>query len=355
MPPPVPSVGSLFAGAYDVLAEIGVGSFGRVYQARRRSTGQIVALKALRIEDGGADGAVERHAERFRRETALYADLTHPNIVQLLDAGESEDGVLYAVFEYVPGGTLKDVLAVEGLLTWREAARLMAQVLDALACAHAHGVVHRDLKPENIMITQTGARRNAMIVDFGLAGFVADRERARGGRLTATHDMMGTPCYAAPEQLRGEPPSPRADLYSWGLILLETLTGEPAISGASPQEVIHQQLGLDPVPLPASIRDRRLRRLLEATVAKRVERRTARVDELLDALDERGAPPATPPQARDAERRQVTVVCCGVTFASASGVALDLEELDHLLHVQHAVLDGIARAGGVVTACSRIA
>jgi TOMM system kinase/cyclase fusion protein len=348
MPHSLPTVGTVFADVYDVLAEIGVGSFGRVYQARRRSTGQLVALKTLRIDDVAADAAPERQVERFRRETALYADLAHPNIVRLLDAAETADGLLYAVFEYVPGRTLKDVLAVEGALAPREASRLMAQVLDALACAHAHGVVHRDLKPENIMVAQTGARRNAMIVDFGLAGFLADR--AGASRLSGTHEMMGTPCYAAPEQLRGEPPSPRADLYSWGLIFLETLTGEPAIVGASPQEVIHRQLGLDPVPVPSSIRDRRLRRLLEATVAKRADRRTARVEDLLDALEESGSARVATPRTGEAERRQVTVVCCGVTFVGGSAGGLDLEELDHLLHVQHAVLDEIAsRTGGVVT------
>src|SRR5262245_31584580 len=112
----LPSVGTVFAGGYDVLAELGVGSFGHVYQARRRTTGQLVALKLLRTDDG----EVERHVERFRRETALYADLAHPHIVQLLDAGRTDDGLLYAVFEYVPGSTLKDVLAIEGSLSWRE-------------------------------------------------------------------------------------------------------------------------------------------------------------------------------------------------------------------------------------------
>ncbi len=340
-----PIAGALFEGAYEIVAEIGSGSFGRVHQARRRTTGQLVALKTVRSADA-------RQAERFRREVALYAELAHPNIVGMLDWGTSSDGLLYAVFEFLPGRTLKELLATDGALSWRETARLMAQVLDALASAHARGIVHRDLKPENVMITQTGARRNAVVLDFGLGGFTADRARGNAPRITQTQEMMGTPCYAAPEQLRGEPPSARADLYAWGLILLECLTGEPAIGGASPQDVIHRQLGLDPVPIPPCIRDRRLRRLLESVTAKRVERRTARIEDILEALESDAtlASPVPAADAGDAERRQVTVVCCGITFTGARGAMLDVEELDHLLHVQHAVLAEVAsRTGGVVT------
>src|SRR5262249_60422171 len=102
------------------------------------------------------------------------------------------DGLLYAVFEFVPGSTLKDILAQEGKLSPRDAIRLMTQVLDALSCAHAHGVVHRDLKPANIMITKTGAWRNAMVLDFGLGGFVRDVENQSVPRLTAPHEWLGT-------------------------------------------------------------------------------------------------------------------------------------------------------------------
>ena len=90
--------------------------------------------------------------------------------MRLIDSGEAEDGTLYTVFEYVPGATLREVLARKGGLGWELARHLMTQVLDALACAHARGVVHRDLKPENIMVTQTGAQRNALVLDFGLGG-----------------------------------------------------------------------------------------------------------------------------------------------------------------------------------------
>src|SRR5204863_3788116 len=135
-----------------------------------------------------------------------------------------------------------------GRLGWELARHLMTQVLDALACAHARGVVHRDLKPENIMVTQTGAQRNALVLDFGLGGLARAVEDWSLPRLTATREILGTPSYAAPEQLRGEPVSTRSDLYAWGLILLECLTGELALQGQSMHEVIVKQLSPEPVP-----------------------------------------------------------------------------------------------------------
>src|SRR5690242_2981208 len=130
------SIAASLAGAYDDLAEIARGSFGRIYKARRCSTGQLVALKTMDELEHDPSGARVRRIERFRREMTLYADLTHPNIVGLVDSGETEAGTLYAVFEFVPGRTLREVLESEGTLGWREACRVMGQVLDALACAH---------------------------------------------------------------------------------------------------------------------------------------------------------------------------------------------------------------------------
>src|SRR5262249_22097390 len=160
----MPSIGSIFEGRYEILAPLGEGSFGRVYKGRQVSTGQAVAIKVLRFWEGDAPASVENQVARFRREMRLCAELAHPNIVRLIDSGQSEDGMLYAVFEYVPGSTLREILGTDGRLAWEVARHLMTQVLDALACAHARGVVHRDLKPENIMVPRTGAHRNAMVL-----------------------------------------------------------------------------------------------------------------------------------------------------------------------------------------------
>src|SRR5437773_9069182 len=246
----MPSVGSILEGRYEILAQLAEGSFGQVYKGRQRSTGQAVAIKVLRFREGDAPANVENQIARFRREMRVSAELSHPNIVRLIDSGESDAGLLYAVFEHVPGSTLREILVTEGRLSWGVARHLMIQVLDALACAHAHGVVHRDLKPANIMVTKTGAQQNAMVLDFGLGGLAREVQDWSLPRLTATREILGTPAYAAPEQLRGEPVSTRSDLYAWGLILLECLTGELALQGQSTHEVIVQQLSPEPVPIP---------------------------------------------------------------------------------------------------------
>src|SRR5262245_18744447 len=142
------AVGTVFQGSYEILSPLGAGRFGWVYKARQRSTGQDVAIKILRLLPGDTPADIENQHARFRREMRLCAGLSHPNIVRLIDSGEAVDGMLYAVFEHVPGTTLREVLAEERTLQVPEALHLMTQVLDALACAHARGVVHRDLKPD---------------------------------------------------------------------------------------------------------------------------------------------------------------------------------------------------------------
>ena len=353
-----PSVGTIFQGGYEILSELGQGSFGQVYKARQLSTGQIVAVKLLRMTRVGDDGDVRNRIERFRRETRVCAELSHPNIVRLIDSGETADGALYTVFEFVPGGTLKDVLLAEGPLGVAEAVHLMAQVLDALSCAHARGVVHRDLKPENIMVTKTGARRNALVLDFGLGGFARDADAWMQPRITATQEALGTPCYAAPEQLRGEPPSTCSDLYSWGLILLECLTGDIPVRGASIQEVVMKQLGPEPVAIPQWLRNHRLGRVLELVTAKRAEKRDVAIDRLLQMLTTIGvgelpAPSGLRPNEGivERERRQLTIVCCRITISSNNGRQLDIEEVDQLLQAQRSALaDRAARSGGAVAA-----
>src|SRR5262249_9487815 len=175
-------------------------------------------------------------------------------------------------------------------------------------------------------------------------------------RLTATREMMGTPCYAAPEQLRGEPPSTRSDLYSWGLILLECLTGELAVGGASAHEVILRQLGPDPIAIPDWLRGQRLGRLLQVLTAKQVEKRDVTIDGLLETLDRlaprelQDAPTVVRADALpEGERRQLPIMCCLLTVSSLDGQRLELEELDELLHAQHAIYaEQAARNGGQI-------
>ncbi|MBI3784375.1 MAG: TOMM system kinase/cyclase fusion protein, partial [Deltaproteobacteria bacterium] len=215
---------------------------------------------------------------------------------------------------------------------------------------------HRDLKPENIMISKTGFRRNAVVLDFGLGGFVQDVTLSESARLTASHEMLGTPTYAAPEQLRGEDPTPRVDLYSWGLIFLECVTGSIPVHGSTAHEVIVEQLDKKPVPMPAWLRNHPLQRVLSAATAKEVEQRAPDADHLLELLmaipiaeipvpggETRSAVPAV------RERRQVTIVCCRITVSSIHGADLDIEELDHLQQAERVRLsEAAAQSGGDV-------
>ncbi|WP_224361287.1 TOMM system kinase/cyclase fusion protein [Hyalangium versicolor] len=339
------TTGTVFQDRYEVLSKIGEGGFGQVYRARQRTTHHEVAIKVLRALHTTND----THIARFQREMQLCAQLYHPNIVRLVDSGRVEPDLLYTVFEYVPGKTLTDVLVAEGALPPPEAAQLMLQVLDALACAHKKDVIHRDLKPQNIMVTTTGARRNAMVLDFGL-GTLPSEQQEELAKITRTREVLGTPTYAAPEQLRGEPVSPSSDLYSWGLIFLECLTGRRAVDGATLQQVIYKQLGPEPVVIPDWLERHRLGRLLRKVTNKNPEQRILKAELVMRELeactaegwpvDEAGPRAPTPaqlavldtlPSTREGERRQLTALCCSLRFSNGEGQALDEEDLDRLL------------------------
>jgi TOMM system kinase/cyclase fusion protein len=361
--------GTVFQDRYEILSKLGEGGFGQVYRARQLVTHHEVAIKVLRA----VHATNESHVARFQREMQLCAQLFHPNIVRLMDSGHPKPELMYAVFEYVPGQTLTDVLAQEGALPPWEAAHVMLQVLDALACAHNKGVIHRDLKPQNIMITTTGVRRNALVLDFGLGTLPTDSPEELA-RITRTREVLGTPPYAAPEQLRGETVKDRSDLYSWGLIFLECLTGQRAVDGATLQQVIYKQLGPEPIAVPKWMENHRLGRLLKKVTAKDPDQRDITVQAVMQELEACSAegwplseaPLKTPvpwqgPLSSDptiisrteGERRQLTVVCCSLRLSSQEGQEKDEEDLDRLLRSLHATCTDIARrydarVGGVL-------
>ncbi len=276
------SIGDVFQDRYEVLSKISEGGFGEVFRAKQLATGQIVALKTLRAQHFEPH---ERQLARFRREVKLCAALHHPHIVGLIDFGVTDDGLLYTIFAYVPGRDLKTVLKEDGPLAPGELKRLMGQVLDALSCAHSAGIVHRDLKPGNIMIVSTGARPNAMVLDFGIGAILPSAGDLDGGRLTATFEQLGTPAYAAPELLRGKPAEPASDLYAWGLVYIECMTGKRAVAGKSAGESIHEQLSSQPIAIPAALLNHHLGALLSLATNKRVEHRQITAGGLLRQLE----------------------------------------------------------------------
>ncbi|WP_256219072.1 TOMM system kinase/cyclase fusion protein [Variovorax sp. 770b2] len=324
---------------YDLLDVLGAGGYGTVYRAMQRHTGTVVAVKVVKVQDG------QQRVARFHRETRLCAALHHPHIVQLLDKGEQGDCV-YGVFEYVPGETLRSLVRRRGSLTATETGHLMAEVLDALDCAHRAGIVHRDLKPDNVMVTFTGAMPHAKVLDFGISTVIPLHKGLQFPTLTMAEECLGTPSYTAPEQLRGEPPSVRSDLYAWGLMFLECLTGAPAVRGESTAEIFHQQLSPLEVPLPAEIAAHPVAALLRHALKKKADERCGsaatllaelgrlRLDNLVGALrsaqqqqqlhNDPLTRTAASPRAFS-EKRQLTVLCCSVAVWPDAGEGEDSE------------------------------
>ncbi len=356
---------------YDLLDLIGKGGFGIVYRACQASTGQIVALKLLQLSESLAPNERSRQIQRFEREAQLCAQLRHPHIVRLLDKGHTDQHQVYVVFEFVPGETLKEFLSHHGPISPQETSDLMGQVLDALASAHAHGVVHRDLKPHNIMITSSGPRRHATILDFGVAAFTPEARQHDYRTLTLTHEALGTPSYSAPEQLRGEPPTVKSDLYTWGLVFLECLTGKTVMRGGSLAEVFHKQLGSSEVALPPAIAGHPLADLLRRVLRKNPRDRAEQAERLYNDLrkihvhnlvgDLQGVWPSTLDEeaptgplnynplisSSQRERRQVTVLCCNLRIFALGAAHPDLELLEALQRDQlNQLLDTSVKFGG---------
>lgn len=219
LPPPTIEELAEFFPQLELLGYLGRGGMGVVYQARQRSLDRLVALKLLAPERAG-DPAFAR---RFAREARSLAALNHPHIVAVYDSGEA-GGYFYLLMEYVDGQNLREVLRKRRLEPV-EALDLIGPVCDALERAHRRGIIHRDIKPENLLIDRTGVVK---IADFGISRMLGEavEEQAAGGAapLQAPTLAVGTPAYAAPEQLAAAPLDPRADLYSLGVVLCEMLT-----------------------------------------------------------------------------------------------------------------------------------
>lgn len=233
-------------GPFQIEAEIGRGGMGVVYRARDERLDRIVAIKAIAPQLS----ADRDRMEVFRREARTIAQLNHPHIAQIHQIYEHEQHS-YLVLEYVPGQSLAERLRGGGALEVTDALRLCAQVARAMEAAHARGIVHRDLKPDNIRVTEDGV---AKVLDFGIAlaapkPIAPDAATVRGapdGLAEAQGSIAGTPGYMPPEQCRGERVDARADIFSFGCVMYECLTGARAISGDTDADIIAATLTEDP-------------------------------------------------------------------------------------------------------------
>jgi tRNA A-37 threonylcarbamoyl transferase component Bud32 len=293
---------------YGIVHTLGGGGMAKVYLANDEVLDRDVALKVLREQF--ADD--EEFVERFKREAQSAAALSHPNIVQVYDRGEAEDGASYIAMEYVPGGTLKERISRSGPLEPGVAASLALHIAVALSAAHERGVVHRDIKPHNVLLTTTG---DAKVADFGIA------RAASAATISQTNVVLGTASYMSPEQALGEPATPKSDLYSLGIVLYEMLTGELPYTAESPVAVSMKHVMEPPRP-PKEVNPRipeGLNALAVKLLAKDPENRYADAGELAEDL--RRAREGLPPIAarNDAGATRVATQASVPTLRVAAG------------------------------------
>jgi serine/threonine-protein kinase len=235
--PDVDRLIAALADRYRIERELGAGGMATVYLAADLKHDREVALKVLRPELAASLGP-----DRFPREIRILAKLQHPHVLPLLDSGEAA-GFLYYVMPYVDGESLRHRLDREGELPIHDAIRILREVGDALAYAHARGVMHRDIKPDNVMLSG----RHALVTDFGVAKAVSD---AGADKLTTVGVAVGTPAYMSPEQATAEIRiDHRSDIYALGILAYELLTGYPPFTAPTAQGVLSAQVLERPVPL----------------------------------------------------------------------------------------------------------
>ncbi len=266
---------------YRIVGKLGKGAMATVYKAMQLSLNRAVAVKVLPARSSGDMDFVER----FYKEGQAAAKLSHNNIVQAIDVGETPDGRHYFAMEYLDGRTLYEIMqpppAGEGRnFSEAEALDITIQMADALAHAHRRGLIHRDVKPKNIILTPEGV---AKLTDLGLARDVSDKQAAEGEAGKA----YGTPYYISPEQIRGEIDiDHRADIYSLGATLYHLITGRPPFEGDSPSAVMHRHLK-DPLTPPDHLNvalGAGISEVVEYSMAKNRNERYQTVEQMLEDL-----------------------------------------------------------------------
>ncbi|HET6508834.1 MAG TPA: protein kinase [Baekduia sp.] len=267
-------VGTLLNGRYRLDAQIGTGGMSTVYRAFDTVLERQVAIKLMHREIASDSDQLER----FRREARAVAQLNHPHIVTVIDAGE-DDNMPYIVFEYVEGETLKDRIRRYGRLPIQESIAYAIEIARALGVAHDRGIVHRDVKPQNVLVDEEGS---AKVTDFGIARTL-DQEG-----LTADGRVLGTTDYVSPEQALGHPVTGQSDLYSLGIVLFEMLTGDVPFKGDNQVAVAmkHVREQLPDVRIRRPEVSSALAAVLERATAKETEQRYPDDRALIAALEE---------------------------------------------------------------------
>jgi serine/threonine-protein kinase len=285
-------LGKTLIGKYRVDEKLSEGGMGAVYRGTHVLMDKTVAIKVLRP----SLAADEKIVARFSREARAASKISHPNAIAVTDIGESEEGIVFLVMEFLAGKTLKDVIRQEGPMSLERAVDIMKQVGDALKVAHDQGVVHRDLKSDNIMLISATVGDHPKVLDFGIAKII--EPETPDAELTAPNLVIGTPQYMSPEQCsQSSYIDSRSDIYSFGVILYEMLVGHVPFTGESPTMVMLKHLQ-EPVPsvldersdIPASID-----KVISRAMAKVPDNRYQTITDLLEDLTiAAGVPMRTP-------------------------------------------------------------
>lgn len=247
-----PLLGTLVAGRYRVIKPLGEGGMGQVYLAEHEAIEKKVALKVLKREYSEKPDIVTR----FQQEAISASRIKHPNVLDVFDFGQLDNGCFFLAMEFLEGHDLAVELEQQRVLSPERGVRIALQICRALSAAHSKGVVHRDMKPENVFLQRTADGEEIVkIVDFGIAQLRTAEEAAASQpqrrRLTKTGMIFGTPEYMAPEQVTGEPVDHRADLYAMGAVLYECVTGRTPLTADTPYQMIARLL--EDAPDPPSV------------------------------------------------------------------------------------------------------
>ncbi len=299
-------------GPYEILSPLGAGGMGEVYKARDTRLDRFVAVKVLPEHIAKREDL----RQRFEREARAVASLNHPHICVLHDIG-NQDGTGYMVMEHLEGETLAARIA-RGALPFDQALQLATQIADALDRAHRAGVTHRDVKPANLMLTRDGVK----VLDFGLAksgSKPAPTEQTLTAALTTEGSVLGTPQYMAPEQFEGKEADTRSDIWAFGAVLYEMVTGEKAFQGKSYSSLVGAILSADPRPmLVKPFTPPALERLVRRCLAKEPEDRYQSMRDVV--LDLRMPPQETAAMpARTSRWPWAVAAVCLVVAALAVG------------------------------------
>ena len=254
----------VIAPEYEIVELIGSGGMGTVYKARISGTQSQVAIKVLDnelLKDSAA-------RKRFRREAEAISSLESPNLISINAIKQTETGAPYIVMEYHPGKDLSAVIAADDEIKQNRILNIASQICEALMCAHERGIIHRDVKPSNVLIDEN---ETVKLTDFGIAT-IESKVDSPSKNLTRTGEIFGSPNYMSPEQCEGETVDKRSDIYSFGCLLYEMITGKPPFAGPNPVQIVLKQLEEPPPPFSEELKENPVFASLESLILRCLEK-----------------------------------------------------------------------------------